>query len=88
MAAWDSVCVRGYVQTIYMITTCQFISDQILFLHLRENQAKNTIFDVQNGYRKGLKAQKFILGSIYPLTRAVDCSIDSSRVYAALLAIR
>ena len=41
-----------------LIITCQFLSDQILILHLHENQAKNTIFDVQNGYRKGLKVQK------------------------------
>ena len=41
-----------------LIMTCQFLSYQILILHLHENQAKNTLFDVQNGYRKGLKVQK------------------------------
>ena len=49
------MCVVGVESTIM---TCQFLSDQILILHLHENQAKYTIFDVQNGYRNGLKAQK------------------------------
>ena len=52
------VVLWGAIPEPKLIMTCQFLSDQILILHLHENQAKNTLFDVQNGYRKGLKVQK------------------------------
>ena len=52
------VVLWGGIHEPKLLMTCHFLSDQILILHLHENQAKNTIFDVQNGYRKGLKVQK------------------------------
>ena len=52
------VVLWGEIHEPKLIMTCQFLSYQILILHLHENQAKNALFDVQNGYRKGLKVQR------------------------------
>ena len=52
------VVLWGGIHEPKLIMNCQFLSDQILILHLHENQVKNTISDAQNGYREGLKAQK------------------------------